>query len=53
LYNFETGEQVYSQESIEPIKFMTMDIAHIPKGKYILQIKNEEITFTHQIIIER
>ncbi len=53
LYNFETGEQVYSQESIEPIKFMTMDIAHIPKGKYILQIKNEEITSTHQIIIER
>lgn len=32
---------------------MTLDIGSLPLGQYVLHIKNEYNTTTHQIIIER
>lgn len=52
LYSFKTGEQVYSQESIEPIKYMSMNVDYLASGKYILKIINDEIISTHQILIK-
>jgi beta-glucanase (GH16 family) len=52
LFNFYTAEQVFEQNAFQPIKQMTVDIGHLPKGKYLLKITNELNTSTHQIIIE-
>ena len=53
LYNFNTSEKVLEQATLQPVKNMNLDIGSLPLGQYVLHIKNEYNTTTHQIMIER
>ncbi|MFK7949163.1 MAG: family 16 glycosylhydrolase [Saprospiraceae bacterium] len=53
LYNLNSGEPIFEQNAYQPVKNMTLDIAHLSTGQYVLHIKNEHNISTHQIMIER
>lgn len=52
IYNFNTGEQVFSQQATQPLKSMYLNIDHLPKGRYVLKVINGTINSTYQILKE-
>ncbi len=49
----EGGRTVFTQRNVQPTILYTFHVADIPAGMYIMNIKNEAISYTNKIVISR
>lgn len=49
----EAGKTVFTQKNIQPSILYSLNVANIPAGMYIMNIKNEAITYSQKVVLAK